>query len=133
MIDDHSYDGNHINGFIDLSNNKNDDNSVRQPLLYWALQAGWIDYYKKNIFFTGESNSDWNQALYGCTFPEMINEWRRKWSENSPTNSKFPFGFVQLAAWRENFVGTGFPVIRWHQTADIGYVPNEVMEVYNLF
>ena len=99
----------------------------------WALRAQWIDYNQKNIFFTGESNSDWNQALYGCTFPEMINEWRRKWSENSPTNSKFPFGFVQLAAWRENFVGTGFPVIRWHQTADIGYVPNELMEVYNLF
>jgi sialate O-acetylesterase len=51
------------------------------------------------------------------------------WSENSPTESTFPFGFVQLAANRANYAGSEFPVIRWHQTADVGYVPNDAMPV----
>ena len=40
MIDDHSYDGNYING-IDLTDK---GIGVRQSFLYWALQAQWIDY-----------------------------------------------------------------------------------------
>ena len=59
----------------------------------------------------------------------MISEWRRKWSENSPTDPNFPFGFVQLAAWRPEYSGVEFPVVRWHQTADVGYVPNDIMQV----
>ena len=60
----------------------------------------------------------------------MINEWRKLWSTNTPTSDKFPFGFMQLSTWDAN-QNTGFPAIRWHQTADHGYVPNEVMEVSN--
>ena len=60
----------------------------------------------------------------------MINEWRKLWSTNTPTSDKFPFGFMQLSTWDAN-QNTGFPAIRWHQTADRGYVPNEVMEVSN--
>jgi hypothetical protein len=60
----------------------------------------------------------------------MINEWRKLWSANTPTSDKFPFGFMQLSTWDAN-QDTGFPAIRWHQTADHGYVPNEVMEVSN--
>jgi sialate O-acetylesterase len=59
----------------------------------------------------------------------MISEWRRKWAENSPTDPEFPFGFVQLAAWRANYAGAEFPAVRWHQTADMGYVPNALMPV----
>jgi sialate O-acetylesterase len=59
----------------------------------------------------------------------LINEWRRKWSESSPTNSNFPFGFVQLAAFRGGILANAFSEIRWHQTADFGFVPNSVMQV----
>merc|ERR1712045_763703 len=38
-----------------------------------------------------------------------------------------PFGFVQLSTIFQN-TNPGFPVIRWHQTADYGFVPNEIME-----
>ena len=39
-----------------------------------------------------------------------------------------PFGFVQLSTWRPDTLALGFPVIRWHQTADIGVVPNFLMQ-----
>ena len=78
---------------------------------------------------TGESNSIWNIEKYSCTFPAMISEWRRKWSENSPTDPNFPFGFVQLASFRTDYSGVEFPVVRWHQTADVGIVPNDIMQV----
>ena len=63
----------------------------------------------------------------------MISEWRRVWSQSSPTDPNFPFGFVQLAAWRPNYEGSEFPQVRWHQTADLGYVPNQIMQVSCLF
>jgi sialate O-acetylesterase len=59
----------------------------------------------------------------------MISEWRRVWSENSPTSSSFPFGFIQLATWKADYAGSDYPVIRWHQTANVGYVPNDAMPV----
>jgi sialate O-acetylesterase len=34
-----------------------------------------------------------------------------------------PFGFVQLG----NFLTQTTPELRWHQTADLGYAPNEKM------
>jgi hypothetical protein len=101
------------------------------PLLtqHPLIQAHVHKLFKKCKIVLGESNGDWNKDLYMCTFPALISEWRRKWSENSPTNSKFPFGFVQLAAHKANYTGTQVPVLRWHQTADFGYVPNDVMQV----
>lgn len=47
----------------------------------------------------------------------MIADWRLKFSK---IDFLFPFGFIQLA----NNVGDGVESIRWHQTADSGYVPN---------
>ncbi|CAF4387686.1 unnamed protein product, partial [Adineta steineri] len=44
------------------------------------------------------------------------------------TDPNFPFGFVQLST--DDRSGTtvgGFPWIRWHQTFDVGYVPNSVV------
>ena len=41
MIDDHSCNGNHINGIIHLTDT---GIGVRQSFLKWALQARWIDY-----------------------------------------------------------------------------------------
>jgi len=59
----------------------------------------------------------------------MISEWRRLWSKHSQTNPDFPFGFGQLSAWKPNYSGAEIPEIRWHQTADLGYAPNEKMPV----
>ncbi|CAF4472325.1 unnamed protein product, partial [Didymodactylos carnosus] len=60
----------------------------------------------------------------------MIQAWRATWNSRTQgiTNPTFPFGFVQLST-NEN-TGTvvgGFPLIRWHQTFDYGYVPNDYL------
>ena len=59
----------------------------------------------------------------------MITEWRKLWSTFTPTSDSFPFGFMQLGPVKPDNKSPGFPVIRWHQTADYGFVPNEIMEV----
>ena len=41
MFDGYFYDGNHINGIIDLTDK---GIGVRQTFLKWALQARWINY-----------------------------------------------------------------------------------------
>ena len=41
---------------------------------------------------------------------------------------KAPFGFVQLAANRPDFESLNTPKIRWHQTSDMGVVPNDHLE-----
>ena len=76
----------------------------------------------------GESNEGWNRDDYPCTFSEMIKSWRSIWSQSSPSDPNFPFGFAQLAANKANFDGYGCPIIRWHQTYDYGYTPNDEME-----
>ena len=81
------------------------------------------------ILFKGESNGGYNRDQYQCTFPAMISEWRKLWSTYTPTSGSFPFGFMQLGPWDSDNKSPGFPVIRWHQTADYGFVPNEIMEV----
>ena len=52
MIDDHSYDGNYINGIIDLT-----DSGIgfRQSFLLWALWARWIDYNIDEILIVSKS------------------------------------------------------------------------------
>ncbi|XP_065890778.1 sialate O-acetylesterase-like [Dysidea avara] len=82
------------------------------------------------IWYQGESNT-LEPDTYNCTFPAMIDDWRDKWYEGSQknTNELFPFGFVQLSTVGDsNNAMNGFPDIRWHQTADYGYVPNARMK-----
>lgn len=65
--------------------------------------------------------------LYNCTFPALIEDWRQTFHLGSQgqTERLFPFGFVQLSAvLLDEFSDDRFPQIRWHQTADLGYVPN---------
>ena len=62
----------------------------------------------------------------------MISEWRSLWSANTPTSDKFPFGFMQLSTWQADNQSPNFPVIRWHQTADQGFVPNDMMQVQTI-
>ncbi|CAH1799067.1 unnamed protein product [Owenia fusiformis] len=97
-------------------------NSMIHPFLNMSIYGA--------IWYQGEANAG-APDTYNCTFPTMIEDWRMKFHEatNGATDPYFPFGFVQLAAWREGKNYThGFPDIRWHQTADVGYVPNYRMK-----
>ncbi|CAF3256528.1 unnamed protein product [Rotaria socialis] len=82
------------------------------------------------IWYQGESNILYNPDKYACTFAKLIQYWRQIWNErtNGLTDLQFPFGFVQISTWSNTSTTVGlFPVIRWHQTFDIGYVPNNVV------
>ena len=79
--------------------------------------------------FVGESNFGWNREEYLCTFPALISEWRKTWSKYTPTSDTFPFGFMQISTWDAGMKEPNCPVIRWHQTADHGYVPNNDLKV----
>ena len=83
----------------------------------------------------------------------MIDDWRDKWhtSTMEQTDPMFGFGFVQVsrclgiaiscmiffnlyiqlqlaATGNSNTSNNGFPKIRWAQTADYGFVPNERLQ-----
>lgn len=49
------------------------------------------------IWYQGEANAD-APNTYNCTFPAMIDDWRRKWYDGTGgcTDPLFPFGFVQV-------------------------------------
>ena len=44
-------------------------------------------------------------------------------------NHAFPFGFVQLAQNQANNLFNGVPLLRWQQTYNYGYAPNEILKV----
>ena len=50
------------------------------------------------IWYQGESNAVYRADMYNCTFPAMINGWRKEWFSGTcrATNLSFPFGFVQV-------------------------------------
>ena len=96
-------------------------NAMIHPLVRMSIKGA--------MWYQGESNGGWNRDKYQCTFPAMISDWRKIWSANSPTSDSFPFGFMQLSTWLANDVGPAFAVIRWHQTANQGFVPNDKMQV----
>ncbi|XP_054448634.1 sialate O-acetylesterase [Pteronotus mesoamericanus] len=79
------------------------------------------------IWYQGEANVNFDRDLYNCTFPALIEDWRQTFHRGSQgqTERLFPFGFVQLSSVLPGATSDdGFPQIRWHQTADFGYVPN---------
>jgi sialate O-acetylesterase len=53
----------------------------------------------------------------------MIQDWREAFNV-----ADAPFGFVQLSTQLYNNTGLTYPQVRWHQTADLGSVPNKLME-----
>jgi len=80
------------------------------------------------LWYQGEANTNRNRDLYNCTFPVLIDDWRNQFSANSGTSKTAPFGFVQLSTNKNpESEANGFPVIRWHQTQDVGYVPHAGM------
>ncbi|KAL8173776.1 UNVERIFIED_CONTAM: hypothetical protein K2H54_024831 [Gekko kuhli] len=96
-------------------------NAMIHPLLNMTFQGV--------VWYQGEANTLMNADLYNCTFPALIEDWRETFHEGSvgQTDRSFPFGFVQLSTYRHVEVDDSFPRIRWHQTADYGYVPNKKM------
>ncbi|XP_063061145.1 sialate O-acetylesterase isoform X2 [Engraulis encrasicolus] len=94
-------------------------NAMIHPLLNMTITGA--------IWYQGEANAGHNRDLYNCTFPGMIKDWRMAFHQGSwgQTAPDFPFGFVQLSTYQKGPVDDGFPEIRWHQTADVGYAPSE--------
>jgi len=91
-------------------------------------------------WWQGEANCNVNMQpkRYACVFPTMIKSWRDEWSRASlgTTADDLPFGFVQLSSWADKLNSTcglmdsaacSVPTVRYGQTANYGYVPNENM------
>ncbi|XP_054649938.1 sialate O-acetylesterase isoform X2 [Dunckerocampus dactyliophorus] len=93
-------------------------NAMIHPLLNMTLKGA--------IWYQGEQNSHYHQDEYICSFPAMIDDWRKAFhlGSDGQTPLDFPFGFVQLCTNIKGSTDDGFPNIRWHQTADRGSVPN---------
>ena len=83
------------------------------------------------LWYHGESDALYKNKLYSCSFPAMIDSWRKEFNSNSATSLSAPFGFVQLSTIKlENDKAErtfNFPHIRWQQTAEYGFVPNRLM------
>ncbi|XP_053222457.1 sialate O-acetylesterase isoform X1 [Podarcis raffonei] len=96
-------------------------NAMIHPFLNMTLQGV--------IWYQGEANTLIDTSLYNCTFPALIEDWRKGFHEGSDwqTQRYFPFGFVQLSTVRSKEHNDNFARIRWHQTADYGFVPNKKM------
>jgi len=94
-------------------------NAMIYPLLNTTIHGA--------IWYQGEANSGYRPDAYNCTFPAMIQGWREEWFKGTSgqTSSIFPFGFVQLATIGTDIALPSLSLIRWKQTADYGYVPNE--------
>ncbi|XP_051254303.1 sialate O-acetylesterase isoform X2 [Dicentrarchus labrax] len=97
-------------------------NAMIHPLLNMTIKGA--------IWYQGEANTDYHQEKYNCSFPVMIDDWRMAFHQGSggKTAHDFPFGFVQLSTYQKGSTDYGFPNIRWHQTADTGFVPNPRMK-----
>ncbi|NXU38090.1 SIAE acetylesterase, partial [Drymodes brunneopygia] len=82
-----------------------------------------------SLWGTGEANAFLHTDQYNCTFPALIADWRWAFHAGSAgqTELLLPFGFVQLSTYRRRSVDDSFARLRWHQTADLGLVPNARM------
>ncbi|XP_003728359.2 sialate O-acetylesterase isoform X1 [Strongylocentrotus purpuratus] len=95
-------------------------NAMIHPLLNMSIKGA--------IWYQGEDNAVHGPSTYNCLFPQMIVSWRKQWYSGTGgvMNPQFPFGFVQLCN-SEHPGNANFTSLRWHQTADYGYVPNPLM------
>jgi len=74
------------------------------------------------LWYQGEANGNFQRDLYSCTFPALIDSWREEFEQPDA-----PFGFVQLSTIQYGNAGLSYPILRNHQTADYGKVPNPRM------
>ncbi|KAJ4942114.1 hypothetical protein JOQ06_011982 [Pogonophryne albipinna] len=97
-------------------------NAMIHPLLNMTIKGA--------IWYQGEANTNYHQKKYNCSFPAMIDDWRMAFHQGSggQTALDFPFGFVQLSTCENKSKSDAYPNIRWHQTADTGFVPNPRMQ-----
>ncbi|NXS97771.1 SIAE acetylesterase, partial [Jacana jacana] len=93
-------------------------NAMIHPLLSMTLRG--VAWYQ------GEANTLLHRDLYNCTFPALVADWRWAFHAASAgqTQPLLPFGFVQLSTYRRQSPDSSFARLRWHQTADLGVVPN---------
>uniref|UniRef100_A0A3Q2DCX3 Sialic acid acetylesterase n=1 Tax=Cyprinodon variegatus TaxID=28743 RepID=A0A3Q2DCX3_CYPVA len=112
--------------------NQSEDNSMMKSTVLWnAMIHPFLNMTIYGaIWYQGEANAEYHQDKYNCSFPAMINAWRMGFHQGSggQTALDFPFGFVQLSTYKNGSADDGFPEIRWHQTADMGFVPNSRMK-----
>ncbi|NWV10711.1 SIAE acetylesterase, partial [Ptilonorhynchus violaceus] len=96
-------------------------NAMIHPLLNMTLRG--VAWYQ------GEANAFLHTDQYNCTFPTLIADWRQAFHTGSAgqTELLLPFGFVQLSTYRRQSADDSFARLRWHQTADLGVVPNARM------
>ncbi|KAM9269242.1 sialate O-acetylesterase [Morus bassanus] len=96
-------------------------NAMIHPLLNMTLRG--VAWYQ------GEANAFLHTDQYNCTFPALITDWRQAFHTGSAgqTEPLLPFGFVQLSTYRRQNPDDSFARLRWHQTADLGVVPNTRM------
>ncbi|NXC52374.1 SIAE acetylesterase, partial [Aleadryas rufinucha] len=96
-------------------------NAMFHPLLNMTLRG--VAWYQ------GEANAFLHTDQYNCTFPALIADWRQAFHAGSArqTEPLLPFGFVQLSTYRRRSADDSFARLRWHQTADLGVVPNARM------
>lgn len=106
-------------------------NAMMNPLIHMSIK-GMVWYQgEDNRVNPGDYKTD---DGYACFFPKMIEDYRSKFSKNSDTDPKFPFGFVQLTGYcgTTNHTCDGsdenLGFIRMAQTAGYGYAPNPAME-----
>ncbi|XP_072013827.1 sialate O-acetylesterase-like [Amphiura filiformis] len=97
-------------------------NAMIHPFLNMTIKGA--------IWYQGEANTIAPEN-YRCLFQAMISDWRYKWYAGSAqqTDPYFPVGFVQLCTSGVPQIGEigNYPITRWHQTDDVGYVPNAGM------
>ena len=85
---------------------------------------------KGAMWYQGEANRIWNRDKYQCAIKQLISDWKMEFQHYGTLADPdhMPFGFVQLSTIQPD-KNPNTPVIRWHQTADYGYVPNEILPV----
>ncbi|CAJ1065841.1 sialate O-acetylesterase [Xyrichtys novacula] len=108
-----------------------DDGPVANSILWNAMIHPLLNMTVKGaLWYQGEKNTNYHQEQYNCSFPAMIDDWRMAFHNGSggETAPDFPFGFVQLSTCVKGSKDDSYPNIRWHQTADIGEVPNARMQ-----
>ena len=124
-----------VSDYLPMNLYENENHPLGWPLNHSALYNSMIYPFTRMViygvvWYQGEQNWSYNRDKYACSFSRLIYYWRHVWYDrtNGLTNLVFPFGFVQLSTNMNNSQGVGgFPWIRWHQTFDVGYVPNDVV------
>ena len=117
-----------IEDYIDVNHDYNSNSHLYNAMIHPFHKMS----IKGAVWYQGEANSFWNPDKYQCMLKNMLDDWRNRWSQNSGTSLNFPVGLVQLGPLanppeeketRKND-GSLFPLIRWHQTMDQGFLPN---------